>query len=247
MAQRIVIINTPDGACDASLHTPDGEGPWPGVIMFTDAGGVRPTFHSMAQRLADLGYTVLLPDLYYRIGPIEPFDMHTVFADPEERTRLMSLVATVTKDAATRDTGAFLEFLAHQPEVAAGKVGTTGYCMGGGLALNAAGRFPDRVGAAASFHGGNLASTAPDSPHLLVESMSAVVYIAGAENDASFDAEQFQRLSSALRAAGVEHTLIRYPAQHGFAVPDNPTYDPEAADRHWHALEALYATTITAH
>ena len=246
MTQRNVTIATEDGACDASVHTPDGDGPWPAVIMFTDAGGVRPTFHAMAQQLADLGYTVLLPDLYYRVGPFEPFDMRNAFADPEERARLTSLVATVTKDAATRDTGGFLEFLGDQPEVAAGTVGTTGYCMGGGLALNAAGRFPDRVGAAASFHGGNLASTAPDSPHLLADSMSAVVYVAGARDDASFDAEQFQRLSSALSAAGVEHTLVTYPALHGFAVPDNPTYDPEAADRHWHALEALYAATIAA-
>jgi carboxymethylenebutenolidase len=245
MTQRNVTIDTPDGTCDASLHTPDGEGPWPAVIMFPDAGGVRPTFHAMAQRLADLGYAVLLPDLYYRLGPTEPFDMHVVFADPDERARLMSVAATVTKDAATRDTGAFLEFLADQPEVAAGKVGTTGYCMGGGLALNAAGRFPDRVGAAASFHGGNIASTAPDSPHLLAESMSAVVYVAGAKDDASFDAEQFQRLSTALTAAGVEHTLTTYPAQHGFAVPDNPSYDVEAADRHWHALESLYGDTLT--
>lgn len=244
MTERHVTISTPDGTCDASLHTPDGEGPWPAVIMFTDAGGVRPTFHDMAQRLADLGYSVLLPDLYYRLGPFEPFDMRNVFTDPEERTRLLSLVSSVTKDAATRDTGAFLDFLDDQPEVAAGKVGTTGYCMGGGLSLNAAGRFPDRVGAAASFHGGNIASSDPDSPHLLAASMSAVVYVAGARDDASFDDEQFQRLSSALDAAGVEHTLVTYPALHGFAVPDNATHDPEAAERHWHALEALYDAAI---
>lgn len=244
MTERNVTISTPDGTCGAGLHTPDGEGPWPAVIMFTDAGGVRPTFHSMAQRLADLGYSVLLPDMYYRAGPFEPFDMQNVFTDAEERTRLMSLLSTVTKETATRDTGAFLDFLADQPEVAAGKVGTTGYCMGGGLALNAAGRFPDRVGAAASFHGGNIASNDPDSPHLLAGSMSAVVYVAGAQDDPSFDDEQFQRLSSALGAAGVEHTLVTYPAMHGFAVPDNATYDVEAAERHWQALEALYAAAL---
>ena len=198
MTQRDVTIPTPDGTCDAYLHTPDGEGPWPAVIMFPDAGGVRPTFHAMAQQLADLGYAVLLPNVFYRLGEFEPFDMPNVFNDPDERTRLMSMVSSVTKDAATRDTEALLGFLAAQPEVADTKIGTTGYCMGGGLALNAAGRFPDRVGAAASFHGGHIASTAPDSPHLLAGSMQATVYVAGAENDASFDAEQFARLSSAL-------------------------------------------------
>src|SRR5204863_5465006 len=123
-------------------------------------------------------------------GHIEPFNMETVFSDAVERKRLMSLVGSVTKDAAARDTGAMLDFLAAQPEVSDAKVGTTGYCMGGGLALNAAGRFPDRVGAAASFHGGHIASTAPDSPHLLAPSMKAKVYVAAAENDGSFDAEQ---------------------------------------------------------
>jgi carboxymethylenebutenolidase len=198
----------------------------------------------MAQQLADLGYAVLLPNIYYRSGEIEPFDMRTVFADEAERSRLMKLVARVTKDAATRDTEAMLEFLAAQPEVADTKVGTTGYCMGGGLALTAAGRFPDRVCAAASFHGGHIASKEPDSPHLLAPSMKAKVYVAAAENDGSFDAEQFERLSTALTDAGVEHTLVTYPAAHGFAVPDNPTYDEKAAARHWQALQDLYASAL---
>jgi carboxymethylenebutenolidase len=244
MTQRDVLIPTPDGTCDASLHTPAGAGPWPAVIMFPDAGGVRPTFHAMAQQLADLGYAVLLPNFYYRLGPIEPFDMKNVFTDADERKRLMTLVSSVTKEEAARDTEAMLDFLAAQPEVADTKVGTTGYCMGGGFALTAAGRFPDRVGAAASFHGGQIASTAPDSPHLLAGAMKATVYVAGAENDASFDAEQFERLLTALSDAGVDHTLVTYLAAHGFAVPDNPTYDEAAAARHWQALEDLYASTL---
>jgi carboxymethylenebutenolidase len=244
MTRRDVSIPTPDGSCDASLHTAEGPGPWPAVIMFTDAGGVRPTFHDMAQQLADLGYAVLLPNVYYRLGGFEPFDMRTVFGDPAERARLMALVGTVDKDSAARDTGAMLDFLEAQPEVAGSKVGTTGYCMGGGLSLTAAGRFPDRVGAAASFHGGRIATDAPDSPHLLADSMKATVYVAGAEHDASFDDAQRERLSSALTAAGVHHTLVTYPAAHGFAVPDNPTYDERAAARHWQALADLYSSAL---
>ena len=245
MTQRDVSIPTPDGTMDASLHTPAGSGPWPAVIMYPDAGGVRPTFHDMAQRLADLGYAVLLPNVFYRLGDFEPFDMENVFNDAGERDRLMAMVSSVTKENATGDTAAMLNFLAEAPEVADGPAGTTGYCMGGGLALNAAGRFPDQVGAAASFHGGRIATTAPDSPHLLAASMKATVYVAGAENDASFDEEQFERLSKALTGAGVDHTLVTYPAAHGFAVPDNPTYDEAAATRHWQAMEALYASALT--
>src|SRR5690606_35116344 len=159
MPQRDVSIETPDGTCEASLHTPSGEGSWPAVIMYPDAGGVRPAFHDMAQRLADLGYAVLLPNFYYRLGEIEPFDMSTAFSDPDERKRIMSLVASVSKEEVARDTAAMLEFFDAQPEVAGTKIGTTGYCMGGGFALTAAGRFPDRVAAAASFHGGNIATT----------------------------------------------------------------------------------------
>ena len=245
MTQRDVAIPTADGTMDASLHTPDAAGPWPAVIMFPDAGGVRPTFHEMAQRLADLGYCVLLPNPFYRVGPFEPFEMRMVFSDPDERARLMSLVSSVTFDNATRDTEAMLTFLAEQPEVGGGKVGTTGYCMGGRLSLNAAGRFPDHIGAAASFHGGHIASSAPDSPHLLADAMTAKVYVAGADDDASFDNEQFERLSAALLAAGVDHELVTYPALHGFAVPDSAAYDEGAATRHWQALESLYASALT--
>lgn len=244
MGKRDVSIPTPDGTMDAGLHTPDGTGPWPAVIMYPDAGGVRATFDDMGQRLADLGYAVLVPNFYYRLGEIEPFDMATAFSDDAERKRLMKLVSSVSKEDSSKDTGAMLEFLAAQPEVADTKVGTTGYCMGGGFALNAAGRFPDRVGAAASFHGGQIASTAPDSPHLLAGSMSAKVYVAGAENDGSFDDEQFERLSAALTEAGVDHTLVTYEALHGFAVPDNPTFDAAAAERHWTALEELYGSAL---
>jgi len=244
MSHRGVLIATPDGTCDASLHTPSGTGPWPAVIMYPDAGGARATFSAMAQQLAELGYAVLLPNLYYRLGEYEPFDVRTVFTDPDERARLTDLAASVTEEAAARDTEAMLDFLAGQSEVAGTKVGTTGYCMGGSFALTAAGRFPDRVAAAASFHGGQIASTAPDSPHLLASSMKATLYIAGAANDASFDAEQFERLSTALTDADVEHILVTYPAAHGFAVPDNPTYDDVAAARHWQALQDLYASTL---
>jgi carboxymethylenebutenolidase len=243
--QTDVTVPTPDGSCPAVVVAPDGDGPWPAVIMFMDAGGVRPAMIEMAEHLAGMGYVAFLPEMYYRHGGYEPFQLDTVFTDPAERGRLMTMVGSVTKQMAASDAGAFLEFLSHRPEVAGTKVGTTGYCMGGGLSLTAAAHHPDRIAAAASFHGGHLAGDAPDSPHRVVGRIMGRVYVAAAEKDESFPAEQAQLLEDALAAAGVDHTIETYPALHGFAVPDNPTYDPDAAARHWRALGDLFTATLS--
>ncbi|HET9691495.1 MAG TPA: dienelactone hydrolase family protein [Acidimicrobiales bacterium] len=247
MPQQLdVDVPTPDGTCPSVLTVPDGEGPWPAVILFMDAGGVRPAMRQMADRLAGMGYVVLVPEMYYRHGDYEPFDIATAFSDPGERARLFSMIGSVTKEMAASDTGAFLDFLDGRPEVADAPVGTTGYCMGGGLSLTAAARHPDRIGAAASFHGGNLASDAPDSPHRIAGQIRGRVYVAGAKDDQSFPQEQADLLGEALSAGGVTHEITFYDAHHGFAVPDNATFDEAAAARHWQALADLYGATLTA-
>ncbi|NUU23877.1 MAG: dienelactone hydrolase family protein [Streptomycetaceae bacterium] len=245
MPRTNVTIDTQDGSCAATLHTPAEAGA-PAVILFPDAAGVRETFAAMADRIAGLGYCVLLPDIYYRVT-YTPFDAATVFGDPDEFARLRTLAAGLDTSMTVRDTGAFLDFLATRPEVTGTAVGTTGYCMGGRMALLAAAHYPDRVAAAASFHGGRLApDDDPDSPYLLADRMRATILIAAAENDGTFPPDQYERLKSALVNAKVRHTMETYPAAHGFAVPDNPTYDPQTAERHWTALEQLYATSLHA-
>jgi len=237
-------VATADGTCPVSLHLPDGGGPWPGVIMYPDAAGKRPTFADMADRMAGLGYATLLPDVYYRLGDWKPFDVHTVFTDPDERARLMSLGRSLDVEQIVADAGAFLEFLAGRPEVAGERVGTTGYCMGGRISLLVAGHHPDRIGAAASFHGGRLAAEGdPDSPALVADRVRATVYVAAAENDETSPPEQLDRLAKAYTEAGVTHTIETYPGAHGFAVPDNiGPYDEALAERHWAALQKLYRT-----
>ena len=245
MARIDVQISTPDGTCPASLHVPEGDGPWPGVLLFPDAGGARETMRVMADRLAGMGYVALVPDVYYREGEWTPFDIATVFSDENERARLSGFMSSLTRDRIIADTGAYLDYLLSRPEVVGSTAGTTGYCMGGRLSLITAGAHPDKVGAAASFHGGRIAvEDDPESPHLAANRISATVYVAGAEDDGSFTPEQAQLLDSALTEAGVPHTVEIYPAKHGFAVPDNPTYDAAAEDRHWKALEALYGSTL---
>jgi carboxymethylenebutenolidase len=237
-------ISTADGSCPVSLHTPDGDGPWPGIIMYPDAGGARPTFRAMADKLAGYGYAVLVPDVYYRDGDWAPFTMATVFSDEVERKRLFTMISKITPEIMASDAAAFFDYLASRPEVSGESFGTTGYCMGGRTSLVLAGRLPERVAAAMSFHGGGLATDDADSPHLLADQMKAAVYVGAAQNDRSFTKTDGERLDKALTAADVEHTIEWYQAFHGFAVPDNEPYDEAASRRHWEAMESFFAAHL---
>jgi len=236
-----VSIPTPDGHSNGTLHLPGEEGRWPGVLMFSDGAGVRETFRQMGDQLAGMGYAVLVPDTYYHAGQWAPFDVATLFTDERERARLSTITSVLTQDRIIADSAAYADFLLARPEVSGPAIGTTGYCLGGRMSLIAAGGLGSKIAAAASFHGGRLAVDGdPSSPHLLAGRITATVYVAGAQDDRSFTAEQAGLLEDALTVAGVDHTLVFYPAHHGFAVPDNPTYDAEASARHWAALRELY-------
>jgi carboxymethylenebutenolidase len=236
-----VEIATNDGMCPSYAYRPAGSGRWPAVLVFMDGLGIRPAMLEIGERLATHGYVVLLPDLYYRSGPYEPMNPHTVFADPEQRKVLMDkFIALATPANIMSDTRAFLDYLAAQHDVKPGGIGTTGYCMGGLMSLTAAGTYPDRIMATASYHGGRLATDAPDSPHLLAPKIKARVYVAGAIEDQSFPDDMKARLEAALTAAGVDHTVETYPARHGWVFRDTPVYDAAAAERHWQTMLALF-------
>jgi carboxymethylenebutenolidase len=246
MGQRSVNIETADGTSPATLSIPDGDGPWPAVIMFADAGGMRDTFREMGDRLAGLGYVVLVPDFYYRNGPYEPVDMRTAFQNKESGERIISMMLAYTADLLVSDAKAYVDYLEALPEKKPGGVGTTGYCMGGRLSLITAANLGERIAASASFHGGNIAKEDdPDSPHHKAADIKATVYVAGAIEDQSFPDEQKDLLEKALTESGVAHTIETYPAHHGFAVPDNPSYDEAAAERHWKAMENLFGSVLS--
>ena len=245
MSRLDVQIPAPDGRSNGTLHLPDGGGPWPGVLVFPDAGGARETFGQMGDRLAGMGYVALIPDIYYRAGTWAPFDVATLFTSDQERARLGELTRVLTNDRVIADSGAYADFLLARPEVTGPAIGTTGYCLGGRMSLIAAAGLGHKIAAAASFHGGRLAvADDPSSPHLLAGRVSATVYVAGAQDDNSFTAGQAELLERALTDAGVSHTVEFYPARHGFAVPDNPTYDAQADTRHWAALRDLYRASL---
>lgn len=242
----VIDIATAEGICPSYVFRPTGSnGPWPAVLVFMDGVGIRPTVLDVGVRLAKSGYFVLLPDLYYRSGPYAPMNARTVFADPEQRKLLSEKFSSrISPTKVMSDTRAFLDYLASEPDVKPGGIGVTGYCMGGLMALTAAGTFPEPIVAAASFHGSRLASDAPDSPHLLAPRMKARVYVAGASEDAGFPDEMRERLRAAFVEAGVEHVVETYPARHGWVFPDTPVYDAAASERHYRELIALLDATL---
>jgi carboxymethylenebutenolidase len=247
MPHETITISGRDGKIPAHVFTPpEGRGPFPAVLFFMDGRGIRPALFEMGERLARAGYYVLLPDLFYRAGPYEAPGPRVFTDQPEERKRWFEkYIGTVTPANARADTALFLDFLAQQSAVKKGPLGTTGYCMGGALSLAAAAHFPERVAAAASYHGGNLATDSADSPHRLVGRITGRVYVAGAIEDGSFPDTQRERLRGALEATGVVHTVETYAgARHGWVPPDSAVHDPAAAERHWTTLLALYAETL---
>jgi carboxymethylenebutenolidase len=244
-----VSIPTPEGDARAFVFTPDrGAGPWPAAIMFMDAPAIRPALFEMGERLAQAGYYVLLPDLFWRAGPYDPPNIVAARAgDPEAVAVFTKLRGSTSAEKQMADTKACLDWLAGQPQAKAGKVGVTGYCMGGGIALRAAGTFPDRIAAAASFHGGNQATDEPDSPHLLAPKMQARILVAGADEDRSFDEAQCGRLAAALKAAGLDAEVSIWKGpRHGWVPTDMPVHNPEAAERHWRELIGLFDAALKA-
>jgi len=238
-------IKTRDGLCPSFVFRPAGSGPWPAVLIFMDGLGIRPAVLEIGERLSAHGYYALLPDLFYRSGPYAPMDPHAIFADPQQRKLLMDrYFALATQANIMSDTRAFLDYLAAQPDVRRGAIGTTGYCMGGFMSLTAAGTYPDRIVASASYHGGRLATDAADSPHLLAPRIKSRVYIAGAIEDQSFPDDMKNRLEEALTQAHIDHKIETYPAKHGWVFRDMPVYDAAASERHWQTLLALFDATL---
>jgi carboxymethylenebutenolidase len=244
MPRDTIELETQDGRCPAYIFYPEGEGPWPGLLFFMDGIGIRSALFDMAERMTSEGYYVLLPDLFYRIGPTA-FDAKTLFTDPVQREFFnKEVLPKATIANIMRDTNAFLAHLDAEPRVRRGKIGVTGYCMGGRMSFAAAGHFPDRIAASASYHPSGLATDSPDSPHQLASHITARVYVGGAKEDRGFDDAQKERLDRALTDAGVAHTIETYDARHGWVPADTPVHDPEEAERHWRTLFALLGGTL---
>jgi len=247
-----VEVKTPDGTCDAAFIRPK-TGSYAGVLVWPDAFGLRPSMRGIGRSLAAGGYSVLVPNPFYRVSKAPFTDASKFnFQNPDEMAKIKPLMASATAPGnAEKDAVAYVAFLDAQKEVnKAKKIGSQGYCMGGALVMRTAAQLPDRIGAGASFHGGGLVTDKPDSPHLLAPKIKARMYFGIASSDDVKQPDAKDKLKEAFAAAQVPAEIEVYPAQHGWCVPDMPLkdgvpiYNKPEAERAWGKLVALYRAAL---
>ena len=241
MNEQQVQIPTPDGRMSTFIVHPERDGPFPVVLFYMDAPGIREELRDMARRIAATGYYVMLPNLYYRSGVEELGAMAT----DADRERIWALMGSIDVPQVMADTDALLAFADGQAAARPDVGGTVGYCMSGIYALNAAARHPDRLKAAGSFYGVRLVGKRDDSPHRTVARVKGEIYVGAAETDQFISLDEVRAFEAAAKAAGVKGEVEIYPgADHGFAFPARAAYDKQAAERHWERLHALFARNL---
>jgi carboxymethylenebutenolidase len=241
-----VVVKTADGEADAFLVYPEGKGTWPAVLIWTDIGGLRPVFKEMATRLAAQGYVVLAPNPFYRSAKPAEY-ANTSFGDPAGRTKLMSYRGAMTLPGIDSDAKAYLAYLDAQPQVNKKKpAGVQGYCMGGPLTFRTAAAVPNRIGGAATFHGGGLVDQTPNSPHLLIPTTSpkAAFLCCVAKNDDARAPADKDVLKKAFADAKRPAVVEVYGGDHGWTVPGSAVYNQAEAERAWAALTAHYKKAL---
>jgi carboxymethylenebutenolidase len=241
MIEEDVDIPTRDGELNTFICRPERGGSFPAVFFLMDAPGIREELRDMVRRFATLGYCVLLPNLYYRVGRDVAFGAGAFTPGSAENERFRAVRTSMSIPPVMDDIGAMLAFIEGRAEVKPGPVGCHGYCMSGPYALAAAARFPEAIGAAASFYGTWLVSDAVESPHLSFSKVRGELYIACAEYDDLAPLPMVETLRSHFEEAGAPGEIELYPGvHHGFAFPQRPVFDKPAAERHWERLIALY-------
>jgi carboxymethylenebutenolidase len=251
VVENDVTIKTPDGMCDAAFIHPT-TGSHPGVLIWADAFGLRPSMRDIGKRIAAEGYSVLVPNPFYRVAKAPVIANVSSFNFQTDMPKIQPLMASINAPgAAESDAVAFIAFLDAQKEVnKAKKIGTQGYCMGGPLVLKTAAAVPARVGAGGSFHGGGLVTDKPDSPHLLASKIKARMYFGIASNDDMRQPDAKDKLKESFAAAKVPAEIEVYPAKHGWCVADMPSdasgpiYSMPDAERAWGKLVALYKAAL---
>ena len=246
MFEQDLQLSMPDGTADAVLFSPDPSTPLPGVLHLPDIGSIREAHRQMARRLAAEGYAVLMPNLFYRTGRPPLWDFPRAWGEERTMRRFRELTEPMSAETEMRDAEAYVSFLADQFGVRTDKMGVVGYCFGGSFSLRTAAAQPERIAAAASFHGGGLyKANDPGSPHLVLPQVAARLYFGHAVEDASMTAEDIAHFEQALVGWGGRYASEIYDgASHGWTVPDNPAFNPAQAERAFRKLTELLAETL---
>src|SRR5580765_1637206 len=246
MIQETLEIPAADGVTEVLLVRPDSNDPLPAIINLTDGLGFRPAFAEQSKRIAEHGYVVLAPNIFYRVSKSPVFAFEPDFSKDSTRERFNELKAPLTPVAMERDGSAYIDFLASQPFVGSGPMGVMGFCFAGKFALLTAASRPDRVAAAASFHGGGLFTDSFDSPHLVLPRVKARLYFAHADHDQGMPTEAIEKLEWALRSRGGEYESEVYDARHGWMIPGDRVYDERNAERRFEKLTQLFDESLQA-
>jgi carboxymethylenebutenolidase len=241
MIEQTIDIATTDGAMETFIVHPERGGAHPAVMLMMDAPGIREELRMMARRLATVGYYVLLPNLYYRAGRDTIYGADVLEKGSAEQARMRAVRTKMTIPPVMADVGTMLEFVDKQAAAKRGPAGIHGYCMSGPYALAAAARYPERIGAAATFYGTWLVNDAEESPHLNLAKIKGEVHISCAEHDELAPLPMVEELKTLFERAGTAGEIEMYMGvHHGFAFPERWCYDVPAAERHWERLIALY-------
>lgn len=238
-------LTTTDGTTDAILFTPDASKALPGVLHIPDIGSIRDSHRAMARRLAAEGYTVLMPNPFYRTSRPPVFPPEATHGSSERMKRMQELAAPLTPERVEKDLCVYLDYLISRPTTAMEKVGIVGYCIGGGIALRGTAVRPDRVGAMASFHGGGLYKVGNSaSPHLVLPRVKAQLYFGHASEDKSMTAEDIASFENELNQWSGSYESETYPAKHGWTVTDNPAYNQAEAEQAYRKMVALFKAAL---
>jgi carboxymethylenebutenolidase len=239
-------IASPDGVIDGVICTPADLTRRPVVLFLTDIGGLRPSQIDRGRRLAAEGYVVCLPNVCYRTRRPPLFDAPRDMKDERTKQRFVELTAPLTPEAVARDAEVYVNWLAARPDVAPPAIAVVGHCFSGSFALRIAAARPDRVVAAASFHGGGLATEGASSPHLLLPKVRARLYFGHAVKDGSMPVEAIARLDQALKAWGGQYESETYEgALHGWTASDGPMFNAAQAERAFQKLVHLLRGTLS--
>ena len=245
MIEKTVEIATAAGRMDSFVCRPEGQAPFPAIIFYMDAPGIREELRDMARRIAAAGYYVVLPNLYYRHGAEGMLTEAATDPKSAEFQKMFRLMESLSNALVVEDTRAILTWLDGESAARAERIGTVGYCMSGPFVVAAAARLPARIACAASIHGVALVTDRADSPHRLGADITAELYFAWAERDRFAPQSDIAKLRTALDAAGTSFEIELYPGtEHGFAFPQRYSFNIAAAERHWERLFALFARTL---